>query len=482
MKNYYKKTRIFSRVGFALIITLLIGMNSCEDFVTINPPASQIVTSSVFNNWGTANAALVSIYPQVASFNKNIQDYTGLYGDEFRTNNTGGLDRAVFTNALEPITLAPSQVWNSGFNIIYQANAVIEGCLNSETLSQQQTSILIGEAKFTRAFSNFYLCNLYGDIPLVLTTDYDVNSRLQRRPKEEVFQQIVEDLEDARHLLGTEYLDSEGNSGTTERVRPNMYAATALLARVYLYQRKHALANELATIVISENSRHDTVPLENVFLKNNKEAIWQIPPSSSGLITSTPDGNYIITVNNPRLFLSDNLMSAFEDGDVRGTVWVTKFQPTNNETLIFPFPHKYKHGGNNTFPTATEYYTALRLGEQYLIRAEARAHLGNVTAAQQDLNVIRKRAGLPATHAQSIEELLEAILHERQVELFCEWGHRWLDLNRTESADNLMTIVAPQKGGEWYPYKKLWPLLQTELDRNLNLTQNPGYGTVSNSN
>ena len=90
------------------------------------------------------------------------------------------------------------------------------------------------------------------------------------------------------------------------------------------------------------------------------------------------------------------------------------------------FPYKYKL--TELSPVDTEYNMVLRLAEVYLIRAEARAQQGNITGAQADLDTVRARAGLAATTAGDLPSLLTAILHERQVELVAEWGHRWLDL------------------------------------------------------
>jgi hypothetical protein len=117
-----------------------------------------------------------------------------------------------------------------------------------------------------------------------------------------------------------------------------------------------------------------------------------------------------------------------------------------------------------------------RLAEQYLIRAEARAQQGNVSGSQSDLNAIRTRAGLPNTTANDKASLLTAIQHERQVEMFTEWGHRWFDLKRTGTIDAVMSVIAPAKGGgAWNSNKALLPLPLGDLQADQNLTQNPGY-------
>jgi hypothetical protein len=139
-------------------------------------------------------------------------------------------------------------------------------------------------------------------------------------------------------------------------------------------------------------------------------------------------------------------------------------------------------GTTQAYTKMTEYFMVLRLGEQYLIRAEARAKQGNIGGAQSDLNVIRNRAGLPNTTASDEASLITAILKERRVELFCEWGHRWFDLKRLGKIDEVMNIVTPIKSNgtvQWQSYKALYPLPLGDLFinniQNPYLTQNPGY-------
>ena len=113
----------------------------------------------------------------------------------------------------------------------------------------------------------------------------------------------------------------------------------------------------------------------------------------------------------------------------------------------------------------------LRLADIYLIRAEAAARLGNTAEALDDLNLVRARAGLGASTASVQDDVVNAILHERQVELFTEWGNRWFDLKRTGTVD---AVMAPLKPG-WQPTAALYPVPQTQLNVNGALKQNPGY-------
>src|SRR5699024_8636093 len=134
------------------------------------------------------------------------------------------------------------------------------------------------------------------------------------------------------------------------------------------------------------------------------------------------------------------------------------------------FPRKYKEDLNTK--ESLEYSILFRLAEQYLIRAEARVHLGKIAKAQNDLNKIRNRAGLPNTIAHTEKELVEAIIQERQIELFTEYGQRWFDLKRTHKAAEALSPIKPN----WKDTDILLPLPESELELNPNLQpQNKGY-------
>jgi hypothetical protein len=356
---------------------------------------------------------------------------------------------------------------------VFYSNSAIEGLTLSNNLSAPVKNQLLGEAKFLRALSYFYLANLYGDLPLVLSTDYKESVATVRQPKADIYKQIVSDLKDAYGLLSENYLDASLLKTTAERVRPTKYAAAALLSRVYLYLGDWINAEAEASIVINNASTFGLLPLNSVFLKNSKEAIWQLQPTYNGW--NTEDAKIFVLnaafSNTKPVYLNQNLLTAFENNDARRLSWI---KDTIMSLQTYSYPFKYKLASFND--PVNEYLMVLRLGEQYLIRAEARAQQNNVSGAQSDLNAIRNRAGLSNTTANDKPSLLIAILHERQIELFSEWGHRWLDLQRTSNVDAVMSIVTPLKGGaSWSSYQKLYPVPVVDIQRDPNLTQNPGY-------
>lgn len=470
-----------SNLKYSLLVILTMAfVAGCKKFVEIAPPETQLVTASVFTNNATATVAQISIYTQMynnsVSFHLSLDG--GLLSDEFVNYNS---NTSLVQEYMNGMTAASSPgEWGVAYSTIYQENAILGALTNNSALSPAVVRQLTGEALFLRAFWHFYLTNCWGDVPLVITTDYTVNNVISRSPRAAVMQQIVADLQNAETLLNSNFVNADDTStAQAERVRPTKWAAAALLARAYLYQGNWSGADSAATAVIG-NSTFNLSGLDSVFLKNSRETIWQIQtptPASK----NTSDGNsYILTsapsATNSDVTLSPQLLSAFEPGDLRYKHWVDSATFTGT---TYHFPYKYKVGTQAPFSgTVVEYTMVLRLAEQYLIRAEAEAHLNQLTNAVADINIIRARAGLGGTTAASQADLLRAILHERQVELFTEWGHRWFDLIRMGAVDTVMGPpgnVTQFKQGTWAATDTLYPIWQSEISINSRLGQNAGY-------
>lgn len=464
-KNYSFYKPKFLRRWPVLIIILLAG-NSCKKFVALNPPKNQIISSEVFINDNTATSAINGIYSVMMQtplylMNGGTTVYPGLSADELSNTATSTtLDPFKNNTLLSSSTVIQNNLWRNAYIFIYQANACIEGLNESSGLTPSVKNQLLGEAKFVRALSHFYLINLFGDVPLIVTTDYTVTQSLPRTAVSGVYDQIVLDLKDAQNLLSDAY-------PTTGPVRANKWAATALLARVYLYRKDWANAETQASLVINSGN-YSLVPLNNVFLAGSKEAILQFIPAPSN---NTSEGNTFIPSSatvRPTYALTDYLMSAFDSGDQRKSNWISH---NTVGGVVYNYPYKYKV---KTSTTITENYMVLRLAEQYLIRAEARANQGKISGsngAAADINLIRARAGLPPTTANDQSAMLSAIEKERQTELFAEWGHRWFDLKRTGRIDG---ILGTEKSG-WQPYDALYPIPFSEIQKNPFLVQNNGY-------
>lgn len=466
----------------------IISFGSCKKWVEVDPPIQAIVGKEIYNTNSGAASVLTGIYRTMMqeSFIQGMSGIslrTGLSADEL-TLDAGNLDpelENLYQNNLDKGM--GIFFWSDLYSYVFRVNAAIEGINGAKDLSADVKKQLLGEAKFTRAFCYFYLVNLYGDVPLLTSTDFKVNSVAPRASKSLVYQQMTADLLDAQAALNDNYVGDDAISVTTERVRPCKAAAMALLARVYLYTKQWDKAETEATTVIS-NSNFSLTPLDEVFLLNSKETIWSLRIFNTG---DNQDGvlfNLQAADNGPNpgagrpAYLSEQLAGAFEPGDNRKSKWVGTI--TANATA-YPFANKYKTDIAMFGSSAvTEYPMMLRLAEQYLIRAEARAQQGKLTGtntAESDLNAIRARAGLGGTSATSQADMLAAILAERRVELFTEWGNRWFDLKRTDQIDIVMPPVCVIKGGVWAPSEALYPIPVRDIISNPSLRghQNPGY-------
>ena len=483
----YKFSIPFSISLGIVLIFISLFYSSCKKFVQIDAPTSSITTSETFSDSADANAAIMGIYANMINtgnpeFSSGaITIYCGLSADELiNFNNDNDLNQ-LYTNAV----LAPNgnvylDLWNKAYPIIYQANACIEGLQASSGIATLTKNQFIGEAKFIRALCYFYLVNLFGDVPYISSIAWEQSSVASRTSKDEIYQNIIADLKDAQMFLRSDYSIAGG-----ERIRANQFAATALLARVYLYTRDYVNAESQSSGVINNTVTYSLdSDLNSVFLKNSSEAIlqWGLNPPNASLGNLTPEGYGLVAnsaTSQPHYYLTQQLLNGFEQGDQRKVAWIDS-TTYDLDNIKYYYPYKYKLGNAQfTGADATEYYMVLRLAEQYLIRSEARAEQGNdLSGAISDLNVIRKRAGLPDLPASlTPAQILTAVAQERRIEFFAEWGHRWLDLKRTGQIDAVMSIITPQKngGGVWNSYQQLYPIPFGELSLDPNLTQNTGY-------
>lgn len=460
--------KCFRRNAIVVIIYLSIPLiMCCEDFVEINPPVTSLTGNTIFTGDETAISAVTGIYTKMigssstfVSGDQSISWLMGLASDELINYSTNVNQIEFFDNELLPNNLFVEVRWREFYSIIYAANSILEGLETSMEVTETVKKQLKGETMFIRAFCYFYLVNLYGDVPLVTGTDYGVNRLVSKTPVTEVYDLIINDLIIAQDLLNEDY-------GGTQRIRPNKFTATALLARVYLYNEDWANAEaEASSVIIESELYHLESDLNNVFLIESGEAIWQLQAITD--FFNTFDGlRFILTSSPNRASLNHDLVNTFEADDDRSISWIGS---VTTDTEIFYYPFKYKIRSSPNPPV--EYLTVFRLAEQYLIRAEAQARQNKLTGAASDLNTIRVRAGLGNTTATTQTELLNAILLERRMELFTEWGHRWFDLKRTGRLDAIIGNIKPS----WQSTDELLPLPEAELNRNPNLRpQNSGY-------
>lgn len=462
--NLYFKTSTYFLFAFVFL-----NLGSCKKLIAIGQPVDQLTTTTVFSTDETATAAIRGIYSDIMRRNNYIGNggtslYCALSADELKTTSFQSLYDPFLTNSLLPKnSVVDPFLWQKGYFHIYQSNAILDNLEKSYGLSSGVKNQLEGEAKFFRAFFHFYLTSMFGAIPIVTTADYRNNAQIARSDTVAVYRQIIEDLKEAKSLLLAKY-------PTAEKVRVNKWAATALLARVYLYLKDWKNAEAEASEVINSGD-YQLAPVASAFLPNNSEAILQfLPASTQGFNTS--EGFAFIPASAsavPVFTLTDTVINAFEAGDQRKTRWIGS-NTVSGKTYYYPMKYRTRQGSAGA--PKSEYNIVLRLAEQYLIRTEARAYQNNLVGALSDLNLIRKRAGVADATAADATAIVGLVYKERLCEYFAEWGHRWFDLKRTGAAN---PIVGKLKGGNWQATDVLYPIPQSEIDVNPSLTQNSGY-------
>ena len=465
------KKKFFQPYIFPVALVLVAGLaGSCKKLIGIPPsPPSQLAESQQFADSSTALTAISYAYSYVAFSvsgfgysDPKIPETSGLSSDELFYNSSNDPDMTGFYGYnLTNLNADVNSLWTEPYTSLYNVNAVIAGVGNNSALSGSFRAQATGEMQVMRAFYYFNLVNLFGGVPLVTTTDYKVNAILPRASVDSVYGQILADLTSAKQKLTTTY-PSSGH------IRPNQLVATALLARVYLYRQQWQQAYDAANAVITSGQYSLVSDPNKVFLDGSSEAIWQLPTKTSYYEVADARDFSSQYGAAPYYPVTPFLLNAFEPGDLRMKDWLGQYVSGGN-TLYYPY--KYKNVQSSA-PTVED-IMLLRLAEQYLIRAEASAELGNGAAALADLNIVRSRAGLPASTADASSQsaVLNAVMHERQVELFTEWGHRWYDLKRTGQAG---TVLSAEKTG-WTADAALYPIPMGQLQSNINLKQNHGY-------
>lgn len=466
--NYIKK-HLSKKLFVVGAIAVLISSVGCEKFLEVDEPQNQISQSMVFKDKKLAYAALSDVYSNLRSNTMlngglaGVGTLMGCYADELTSVSNQPVDfRSFYELGVQPNTPTVNTLWVNSYKQIYAVNSIIEGVLQSVAYLDESTMLqILGEAYFIRGLLHFYMVEMYGDIPYVSTTDYNINQSVSRMPVSEVYLRIEEDLKKAETMLSDTY-------PSANRTHINRSGVRLFLARLYLYQNKWSEAKNYASLVIQNPAYSVEQDLSKTFLKDSKSAVWQFMPVDAGI--NTLEGQYytFLTLPPANVVLSQSLLNSFEDGDQRKVQWT---KTLSNSQMTYSHAYKYKQY-NKTSTTSLEYSVVLRIEEAYLILAESENELGNIGSALVAVNKLRTRAGLTVLSGLSQQQLRTAILDERRHELFTEFGHRFFDLKRKGLLDNTLSPLKPA----WQNFRKLLPLPERELFANPKLNpQNEGY-------
>ncbi len=479
--KHYRLTAVF---------LLFLVATGCKKILE-EKPRNLVSPDGYFTNAANFESAVIGIYSSFpAMFGGNQLMMSEMFGDMYATPSSA-YEQALptYQNSMSEAFYNVRQTWSTCYTIIKDANFVLAYLPDATVLPDEKKAQLTGECRFLRAYAYFRLVQFYGDVPLRKDPprSYD-DTQIPRTSQEEVYDFIVEDLK---------YAEASLPDNAMQEGRVYRSAATALLAKVYLTMAGHPLnktehyQNALTKSLETINSGKFTLVEDyaGVFRKSGytTESIWEqtyAPGTGNGIhsLSLTQQGFV------PILLPAGWFVNSFTAGDRRGSFGIIENfnDAVNNVTLPVFFAKfvdtSYINQGRNPGNSGTSFTVPfLRLGEMYLIAAEAENEMNGPGNAYQYINKIRWRARedknnpaqVPDFAGLSQLQLRDSILLERKKELFQE-GSTWFDLKRTGTLTNIQTLRGGELSVPIGTYNDTWYIPDTELSIN-KIPQNPRY-------
>ncbi|MFZ4564152.1 MAG: RagB/SusD family nutrient uptake outer membrane protein [Bacteroidales bacterium] len=485
-----KRLFIISTILFVAIL-----FDSCNKFLDVQPVSNGIATGSTdsitYKTASEIEAALAGVYSGFKNEYFELDYFVN--GDAQSDDAYAGADNPanfqIDDFKIDATNSNVSRDWAYLYSIIGNANSVINNVAGvpDPALTPERKSEILGEASFIRAFMYFQLVQQWGDVPLQLKEVKTISADLlpeiysilfpPRSAAADVYKQIILDLETA--LANVKPTGTNKGFVTTG-------AVNAILAKVYATQDPHDWPKVLTycnnVIAGGYSLLPDYHMLWDNLHKNSPESIFEINYTGG-----STDGNWGASMfrgldwkkfNIP----SNDLVKAFdtEKDTVRknaSIIWIDvtgKWSDIHWPQTNYPFLNKW----HNFEQGSDQNYIFIRLADILLLKAEALNETGDLAGAADLVNVIRSRAKLANTTANSQSAMRLAIEKERRLELAFE-GVRWFDLKRTGRAIEVMnSAVGPNDvplGYHLTQNRLVFPIPQAELDKNTKLVQNPGY-------
>ena len=476
------KTILFQDKKWLLILPVFLALFACNEKLDLKPQQS-IDAGTALNSAENIKTALVGAYLEARSsslFGSGFNETSELYAATTDLTFIGTYEepREFIQKEVTVTNLYVEATWIDAYSLINICNNLLDESTLAILEAGEERDLVEGEAKFLRGWVMFEMTRLFGlpyqpgvdntqlGIPIVLTPTKDVADavKIARSTVEACYDQAIADLNAARDLLPAE----NGVYATT-------YAASAILARLYLQQSDYLNAATEANKVIENGgfalTAHPLQPFnitgispEVVFAFQNNVAsntAWLTVMYAS--LNGMDRGDYDI---------HPGFLAKFDPADLRGMLQTD----TESSFTIDDITMMYyigvgtilNNGGINTAKWG-DYYAnipLIRLAEMYLIRAEANFEKGGLpigpNTPTQDINIVRTRSLAPV---YAVDVTQAQIRDERYFEL-CWEGHRLHDLKRWHSNINDL----PYNAGNL-----ILPIPFREMEVNDLLVQNPWY-------
>jgi hypothetical protein len=449
---------------------LLLGAAGCSSFLDVTPktevPADKAIVDAT-----SARAAAAGIYDALQSgsyYGGNYPVFLDLSGDDVSHTGTFSTFRDADGNVLTSDNSTIGGIWNAIYDGINRANTVIARVPSIPGLGATEGDQITGEAYFVRALMYHDLIKVFGGptptdlgVPIrtTPTTSISETFNVSRATVGAVYTQINADLDKAEALI----------TQTEDTRRVSLGAVFALRARVKLYQKDYAAALAAADIVIDSGSYALAPRYSDLFSADGSDT-----PEDIFRLTFTPqDANNIAflylarTVGGRREVAPAVLFRSLYEATDKRRDWNISFDASGR-----------RYGSKYPSAVGSEDIHIIRLGEIYLIKAEAEAQLNQLPEAVATLNAVRARAGASpyvfgTAGATTQPEIVNLVIKERRLELVYE-GHRFADLIRLGIAIPVLTALHNNVAVD--PAQARYPIPQAEIDvTGPSLLQNPGY-------
>ncbi|GAB3225633.1 RagB/SusD family nutrient uptake outer membrane protein [Spirosoma arcticum] len=484
-----------------IVMALSLLTSGCEQEYLETSPTGGIDAGSVYATTKNGAAAINGIYRAMVLRYMDSQPHFGhpavmiildALGEDLvlsNTSNAGHLAEQRWQAHRSETSNGDRLPYELYYRLIGNANLAVANVDNA-TGPESERNQIKGEALAIRAFSYFYLVQIYGKrysgaakpnaqpgVPLVVTPTTD---GLPRATVEEIYTQINKDLTDAAALL---------TSARSFKSHINLEVVKGLQARVALTQQNWAEAAKFAAEARKGFSLMSVAQYQEGFSDiGNPEWMWGFDHQEDqseffGAFHSYISSNYNST--NIRLtpkVINSLLYNQIPATDVRARMWVRA--PTAANSVVptggvrAPYMNQKFRLPGNPSTSAMGDIPYMRLAEMHLIEAEAQARLGNATGAATALfDLVSKRDPSYKLSTKTGVDLMDEILFNRRVELWGE-GFRFTDLKRmnlplNRNGANISSAVAVLF--DVVPGDNQWEFLipRREINANKAIVQNP---------
>ncbi len=270
--------KINSYVQVALLV-LLIGTitSSCEDFLE-EENRTNLTDENAFDEPGAFAQLVANTYNKMRAATIRFSlDNTGTDIITRKAIIAGANELNDYVN-IDPANGTISDYWNDHYDVVTAANLTISRVNEIPGLSDEEIDLGLGEVRFFRAFAYFKLVEQFGDVPLILEEITTARTDFTRAPQNEVYEQILSDLDDAianveanpeqygrvskdaaRHLKAKVLL----TRGYKSFANSSDFADAAALAETVI--ASHPLVSDFASLTSIENQRNSEVILAMLY-------------------------------------------------------------------------------------------------------------------------------------------------------------------------------------------------------------------------